>query len=200
MMYDITDDEEEDIKYRYLVTHNLDASQYIIKTIHGKTSATDQDKGLRYYLLQNLVIAYMRPFLNSRGRKLEKAELKTFPRDKVMFVREDGPCRAHRISSKDYVPTEFEDLHKRLEVFRSQQFAHTDLAYHNIQIANMGTIKDPWWIFGFKGAELEWLDQKFPRIEELVNIIHKKVLSELDAALAALEKRAVPKTGPGATV
>jgi len=194
MNYNYSADEEEKLKHLYLCNQDLEWAQNIIRTIREKTSPDDQDKTLRYFLLQNLVVTYIRPFTVSRGRKLEREDLKNYKGKKTRSYEGDE-YTAHRIAKKDNVPDAYNDLQIRLDDFRNQQFAHTDANYFNVQIGNLGTVSDPYWAVSFRRHELEFLDHHLKRVEELVTIVQKRLQAELQAEFDVLKTRAEPEPG-----
>jgi hypothetical protein len=195
MEYDYSEDRKEDLVFTYLCTKDLESAQHIIGKIKEQQKAANPDKSIIFYLFENLIVTYIRPFTKSKGRKLEPAELTTYQGLK-MNVYGKGQYRAHRLSKQSYVPATFVDLHERLEGCRNQQFAHTDPEYFNVQLSNLNTPEDPWWVFALRHGDYEYLEQQFPRIEELVEIVLKKVREEGAAELDYLKTRYVPGPAP----
>lgn len=176
MEYDITAEEAEELEFVWLYSIDLNSAQHIFRTIRKHTRDNDQDKGLRYWLLVALVVTYMRPFSTNRGKVLNRQSL----------------------NKKDVVPPDLEDLHDRLENYRNQQFAHTDVSYYNPGIGNLGTADKPWWTMSLKGQDFEYLDRNLQRIGNLIQTVEGKVKALLDEKLAYRLSRVVRQPAAGA--
>src|SRR5579883_3145221 len=123
MKYNYSPDEEDALRFCYLWTQDLQAARNLLRTIKDKTTTDAGDSGVRNGLLQTLVVTYIRPFSNGRGRKLDPAEADSYKHRRARDG--DDYYLTHKIRMEDYVPQSLWDLHFRLSAFRGQQFAHT---------------------------------------------------------------------------
>jgi hypothetical protein len=114
---------------------------------------------VRYALLRDLTVAYVRPFSTNRGRQ-------------------QG---THALSVKKHVPKEMKGLHLELVRVRMQQFAHTDLSYYNPIVFSLNGSNGHAIIF--KGFDYEALLRKLDQIEELIRAVE----SSVNAAIADYE-------------
>ena len=175
MEYDITPEEGEELEFVWLYSIDLNSAQHILRTIRKHTRDDEQDKGLRYWLLVALVVTYMRPFSTNRGKVL----------------------RRHSLDMKDVVSPDLEDLHNRLENYRNQQFAHTDVSCYNPGVGNLGTADNPWWSMSLKGQDFEYLDKNLQRIGTLIQTVEEKVKALLEQKLAYRLSRVVRTPAAG---
>ncbi|TBN49839.1 hypothetical protein [Pseudomonas sp. BGI-2] len=113
---------------------------------------------VRYALLRDLIVTYVRPFSVNKGRQSK-----------------------HILSVKRHVPASMRSLHDELVRVRMQQFAHTDLTYYspltltfrgpNGEFNGYGTM--------FKGYDYGALLEKLPHIEKLIAAVETSVNAEL---------------------
>lgn len=99
-------------------------------------------KDIRCVLIRDIIIAYCRPFTESKGDKGKK----------------------HRLSSKAVHPN-MKDLHKKLLDLRHQLFAHTDLTYKKPKVAKWS---DKLFIMSFKGFDYKTIENELSKIKQLI--------------------------------
>lgn len=135
---------------------DLDTARQAIKVLR-RYKRSD----VRYALLRDLTVAYVRPFSTNRGRQ----------------------HGTHVLSVKRHVPKEMKALHLELVRVRMQQFAHTDLSYYNPIVFSLRG--DSGHAIIFKGFDYEALLHKLDQIEDLI----RSVESSVNAAIADYESK-----------
>ncbi len=107
-------------------------------------------------LLRDVAVTYARPFSVNKGSEITKHKLPLV-----------------------HVPTSAITLHKELIKLRNNQFAHTDLTFHNPQVARFGSKEKPWYPMTFKSFDYRRLLDRLSEIDALIKAVEKSVNSEI---------------------
>lgn len=131
-------------KYKFLRLYDMDFNM-ALQTI--KVLKRHKRKDVRYPLLRDVIVAYSRPFTESRGFNIKKD-----------------------FFSIKFMPSEIEmkKLHEELLVLRKELFAHTDLRYKNPKVVNWSTEAYKWFPMSFKGFDYEVLEKQLSNIKKLI--------------------------------
>lgn len=138
--------------YRFLRLYSIDLEM-------AKQScdllARQDDPGVRYCVLRDIVVTYSRPFSKNLGRVFRKHAL-----------------------SDDVVPAVKRDLHAELLKLRDQAFAHSDHDFRNPQIARFPQKGGGGhYLMSFRNPAYENLNKRLPEIRELVVSVEQAVNS-----------------------
>jgi len=109
-----------------------------------------------HVFLRDIAVSYARPFAGSKG--IEVSE--------------------HRLQIK-FVPLKYLTLHKELIILRNQIFAHTDLTYRKLKVANFSSGKHKWFPMAFKGYDYDNLFAKIGDISVLIKEIQGGLRKEI---------------------
>lgn len=114
-------------------------------------------KDVRYCLLRDIVVSYVRPFSTNKGMNIPKHNL-----------------------TKKLVPKELCPLHDELLNLRNQLFAHTDYQYRRPKAANFSTPARKWFPMSFRGLDYNKIDSRVAEIEHLVAEVEKNLQYEIN--------------------
>lgn len=114
-------------------------------------------KDIRYCILRDIVVSYVRPFSVNKGKLIPKHKL-----------------------TKKVVPKRLRSLHDGLMDVRNQLFAHTDYRYRKPKVANWSTADRKWFPMSFRGYDYAKLDKRIPQIEKLVNEVENNLQEKID--------------------
>lgn len=131
-------------KYKFLRLYDMDF-EMALQTI--KVLKRYKRKDVRYILLRDVIVAYSRPFMESKGFNITKD-----------FFR------------VKFKPSEIEmkRLHDELLVSRKELFAHTDLTHRKPKVVNWSTETYKWFPMSFKGFDYEVLERQLSCIKKLI--------------------------------
>ncbi|WAT31182.1 hypothetical protein [Pseudomonas sp. GXZC] len=139
---------EESYFFHYMYSLDLEAALDSIKLIK-RYKRLD----VKYALLRDITVAYIRPFSTNRGRKGK-----------------------HELGVKDVVPKHLRALHDVLYNLRSQQFAHTDLTFYDPKSVIYG--EGPTGLV-FNGFSYDGLLARLSEIEDLVKAVESVVVARI---------------------
>ncbi|WET13064.1 hypothetical protein P3S72_13330 [Pseudomonas sp. D3] len=141
---------EEGYFFHYMYSVDFEAALDSIKLIKRY-----KRPDVKFALLRDVTVAYIRPFSKNRGRKAK-----------------------HELGVNDVVPKHLRDLHDVLYKLRSEQFAHTDLTYYDPKSVIYG--EGPTSLV-YNGFSYEGLLARLPEIEELVKAVESVVIARIRA-------------------
>lgn len=118
---------------------------------------------VRYCLLRDAVVSYVRPFSGNRG---------------ILYP-------AHSLK-ESFIPKKFLGLHKKLIQLRLQLFAHTDLAFKDPKVVQLGKF----FPISIKAFDYESLSDEMNRICDMVS----DVQNNLEVEIRALEAEHLAST------
>lgn len=130
---------------------------------------------VRYALLRDLIVTYVRPFSTNIG-----------------------PKSKHHLGVKAHVPKGSKELHKELVRVRMEQFAHTDLRYYTPTATAFRGPQGEHYGYGmmFKSYDYEALLRRLPEIEALVFAVESSVNAAINEAHANYGPPIVPIPPP----
>ena len=114
-------------------------------------------KDVRYCLLRDIVVSYVRPFSINKGKNIPKHTL-----------------------TKKVVPKELHPLHDELVDLRNQLFAHTDYEYIRPKAANFSTPTRKWSPMSFRAFDYNKIDSRIAEIEFLVAEVEKNLQDKIN--------------------
>lgn len=147
--------ESELEKYKFLRLYDMDF-EMALHTI--KVLKRYKRKDVRYPLLRDMIVAYSRPFTESRGFNIQKDFFG------VKF-------KASEIEMKK--------LHEELLRLRKELFAHTDLTYRNPKVSNWSTEAYKWFPMSFKGFDYEVLERQLTNIKKLIEHVQTQLRHQI---------------------
>jgi len=136
--------------YRLYVI-DLDSVKHTLRTLKRY-----KRNDVRYSLLRDIIVGYIRPFSGNRGRLIRK----------------------HSLSMKD-VPPEVRVLHQKMLDSRMQLLAHTDYTVHNPGFYNFGSVVQPLYWLVFKAVAYDYFDRKVKDIEKMVNAVESALQEKI---------------------
>lgn len=139
-----------------MCSNDLNSSRLAFKVLK-RYRRTD----VRYALLRDLIVGYVRPFSGNRGFVEPRSE-----------TRDPKKTRGHKLCAEQHVPPELLPLHAQLVEARCQIFAHSDMTYTDPQIIQM---KGGGHLMEFKIADYSGLLSKLTQIETLVISVERSV-------------------------
>jgi hypothetical protein len=107
-------------------------------------------------LLRDVTVTYGRPFSTNRGIEITKHQL-----------------------SISHVPKNLRALHEELMQLRNNQFAHTDLKFHNPKVAKFGTRNRPVFPMTFKNFDYQKIFERLNDVETLIKSIDTSITSKI---------------------
>jgi len=114
-------------------------------------------KDIRYCLLRDIVVSYVRPFSVNKGTHIPKHTL-----------------------TKKVVPSRLRPLHDELVDLRNQLFAHTDYQYRRPKVANWSTPAKKWFPMSCRAYDFDKIDSRISEIELLVKEVEKNLQDKIN--------------------